>query len=49
MVEDVIKERVTDAILFEDVLFVHTGYGIEDSGCANPAMGASTWEKWLAK
>ena len=49
MVEDVIKERVTDAILFEDVLFVHTGYGIEDSGCTYPVMGESTWEKWLAK
>ena len=28
MVEDVIKERATDAILFEDALFVHTGYSI---------------------
>ena len=49
MVEDVAKEKVTDAILFEDVLCVNVGYGIEESGCAFPVTGETTWEMWLEK
>ena len=49
MVEDVGRDIITDSALFEDVMFVNIGYGIEDSGRAFPVMGETTRDKRVEK